>query len=126
MKLSNTTQRKIIIEELKKLKTHPTADELFGIVRKRLPNISLATVYRNLDKLADAGKILRLKASGTQKRFDGNIKPHHHMRCVSCSSVSDLKIKLNKKLSATLQEVVEANKLIGCNVEFEGKCSMCD
>ena len=57
MKLSNTCQRRVIMEELRKLKCHPTADELYCIVKQRLPKISLATVYRNLGLLADAGEI---------------------------------------------------------------------
>ena len=52
-----TIQRKVILEELSLLKSHPTADELFQIVRIRLPKISLATVYRNLADLAASGRI---------------------------------------------------------------------
>ena len=54
-----TRQRAVILEELRKVKTHPTADELNSIVRERLPRISLGTVYRNLDFLADTGEIRR-------------------------------------------------------------------
>ena len=60
-----TRQRAVILEELRKVKTHPTADELYSIVRERLPRISLGTVYRNLDFLADTGEIRRLEAAGT-------------------------------------------------------------
>lgn len=65
-----TTQRQIILEELAKVKTHPTASELYDMVRKRLPRIGLGTVYRNLELMADSGMILKIEVGGTQKRFD--------------------------------------------------------
>ena len=68
MKLSNTNQRRVIMEELRKLKCHPTADELYGIVKQRLPKISLATVYRNLGLLADAGEIRRIELAEPLRR----------------------------------------------------------
>ena len=70
--LRMTYQREIILEELKKTKTHPTADELYTTVRQRIPHISLATVYRNLETLANSGLVRKLEVIGRQKRFDGN------------------------------------------------------
>lgn len=60
-----TRQRAVILEELRKTATHPTADELYSIVRRRLPRISLGTVYRNLDFLADSGEI---RPSGNRRQ----------------------------------------------------------
>ena len=77
MKLSNTVQRRVIMDELRALKTHPTADELYRIVRIRLPKISLGTVYRNLSILAESGMIRRLDSAGRQTRFDADISPHY-------------------------------------------------
>lgn len=85
-----TKQRRIILEELRKLTTHPTADELYEIVRQRLPRISLGTVYRNLDVLSENGEVLKLESAGSQKRFDGDVHPHCHVRCVSCGRVGDV------------------------------------
>jgi Fur family ferric uptake transcriptional regulator len=67
-----TNQRQVIIEELKKVTSHPTANEVFDMVRKRLPRIGLGTVYRNLDLLSDRGIIKKLEVGGEQKRFDGD------------------------------------------------------
>jgi len=125
IKLSNTTQRKVIIEELKKLKTHPTADELYEIVKKRLPKISLGTVYRNLEQLSKAGKILKLGISGKQKRFDGNIEKHFHLRCDACGSVRDI----DHDLFYDIDQLIEANQgplgISGYNIEFCGLCEEC-
>jgi Fur family ferric uptake transcriptional regulator len=59
-----TSQRQVILEELKKVKSHPTANEVYDMVRKRLPRIGLGTVYRNLDLLAERGIIKKLEVGG--------------------------------------------------------------
>ena len=61
-----TRQRRVILDELRKLRCHPSAEELHGIVRRAMPGISLGTVYRNLDVLWEDGKILKLEALGAQ------------------------------------------------------------
>ena len=85
-----TKQRTAILDALRSVKTHPTADEVYAMVRVSLPHISLGTVYRNLDLLAESGEILRLEKSGTQKRFDGDIRPHFHIRCEHCGKIGDV------------------------------------
>ena len=69
---------------------HPTADEVYQVVRKRLPRISLGTVYRNLDVLSESGEISRLDRCGAQYRFDGDLEQHYHIRCSSCGRVDDI------------------------------------
>ena len=86
----NTRQRRVIMEELQELKSHPTAQELHDIVRRRLPKISLSTIYRNLDALVQQGAILKLDSSGAQSRFDGNSAPHCHVLCTSCGKIYDV------------------------------------
>ena len=75
-----TTQRQIILEELSKVTSHPTANEVYDMVRKRLPRIGLGTVYRNLELMADSGIILKLEVGGTQKRFDATTKTHYQLQ----------------------------------------------
>ena len=119
-----TSQRQVILEELKKVKSHPTANEVYDIVRKRLPRIGLGTVYRNLDLLAKKGIIKKLEVGGEQKRFDGDISPHYHFRCVECNRVEDIFIERHKEL--------EKNAALYCNykildhhVQFSGYCNKC-
>ena len=76
-----TNQRRIILEELRKVDTHPTVDELYTIVKARMPHISLGTVYRNLDLLAEMGEVLKMDSAGNMRRFDGRVEPHRHVRC---------------------------------------------
>jgi Fur family ferric uptake transcriptional regulator len=118
-----TRQRKIILEELRKLKTHPTADELYDAVRERLPRISLGTVYRNLDVLQENGEVLKLESAGSQKRFDGDIRPHYHVRCVRCGRVGDVE---NEVADLDVSGVSAPGFTItGGTVEFYGVCDIC-
>ena len=86
----NTRQRQVILEELQKLTSHPTAPDLYGIVRKRLPKISLGTVYRNLELLTRHNVIKKLDLRGSVAHFDGNSTLHYHVRCSCCDQVDDL------------------------------------
>jgi len=85
-----TNQRQVLMEELRKVSTHPTADELYDLVRERLPRTGLGTVYRNLELLSECGIITKLETGGKQKRFDGNTSPHYHIRCNTCGRVDDI------------------------------------
>jgi Fur family ferric uptake transcriptional regulator len=119
-----TTQRQIILEELSKVKTHPTASELYDMVRKRLPRIGLGTVYRNLELMADSGVILKIEVGGTQKRFDATTDEHYHIRCSVCGKVDDIDVPVVKELVAQAAETT-SYLIMGHHVEFTGICSTC-
>ena len=119
-----TSQRQVILEELKKVKSHPTANEVFDMVRKRLPRIGLGTVYRNLDLLAEKGMIKKLEVGGEQKRFDGDTSQHYHIRCVKCSRVEDVFIAKATDLEKSAASCCNY-KILGHHVEFSGICSNC-
>lgn len=88
----NTTQRLKILEYLRIVKTHPTTDEVYQAIRKDMPTISLATVYRNLNMLVDQGEILRINSKG-ETRYDGDTCYHQHCICESCGKVIDIMTK---------------------------------
>lgn len=119
-----TKQRAIILETLRSVTSHPTADEIYGMVRKKLPRISLGTVYRNLELLTNSGEILRLDRAGSQKHFDGNVHPHMHVRCQICGRIGDAEgdvpVPSLHSVSApgfTIHEV---------EIEFVGVCAHCE
>ena len=124
MRLSKTVQRKVIVDELRKLKCHPTADVLFDVVRKKLPRISLGTVYRNLDVLAANGDILRLDTAGKQMCFDGDTSRHYHLVCLECGAVEDIvpgeMEPVEKELDAMLHD-----RITGFSINFSGYCRAC-
>ena len=119
-----TRQRAVILEELRKTKSHPTADELYSIVRERLPRISLGTVYRNLDFLAASGESRRLEAAGSTKRFDGDISWHQHVRCLRCGRIGDVMQPLATPSVDGIQ-VEGFFSIVGSRIEFDGICDEC-
>ncbi len=121
-----TTQRKAMIEELRKLKTHPTADEFYEVVRKKLPKISIASVYRNLEVLSKTGHIMKLEAGGAQMRFDGDLSRHYHLKCSSCGRIFDFQPRGSETLEKSFGDMKRLNKnIIDMNVVFTGKCEKC-
>lgn len=120
----NTKQRTILLEELQKLTSHPTAYELYDIVRKKLPNISLGTVYRNLNQMAEDQIILKLGKAGQQKRFDPNINKHYHFNCTSCGKIYDLPIAIISSITQTMKNI-KGHEVHDYDLEFYGKCLYC-
>jgi Fur family ferric uptake transcriptional regulator len=119
-----TVQRRTILEEVRASHSHPTADEIYHRVRRRLPRISLGTVYRNLEALASQGAIQRLDLSGVQRRFDHQPTPHFHVRCVRCGVLNDVELSS----SAILDELVDdagGFEILDARLEFLGICPGC-
>lgn len=124
MQMRMTNQREIILNELRKCRQHLTADELYGRVKKVMPRISLATVYRNLETLSEAGIIAKLEISGRQKRFDYDIEKHDHVFCVQCHRVDN--IRLERGLIGTSSVSLPTGyQVTGYRVEFAGICPQC-
>jgi Fur family ferric uptake transcriptional regulator len=119
-----TSQRQVILEELKKVTSHPTANEVYDMVRKRLPRIGLGTVYRNLDLLAEKGIIKKLEVGGEQKRFDGDTSPHYHIRCMQCNRVEDIFIERDMELEKNAASCCNY-KILDHHVQFSGICIKC-
>jgi Fur family ferric uptake transcriptional regulator len=120
-----TQQRRVILEELKRVTCHPTAEELHRLVRKRLPKISIATVYRNLEILSDAGLVWKMDVSGTQRRFDGTTENHYHIRCRRCGRVEDVDIEPLKIIEEAAKRLC-GYKVLSHRVELTGICPDCD
>ena len=122
-KLRMTHQREIILQELCRCTGHPAADELHQRVKKKLPRISLATVYRNLEILAEAGAIKKIEISGRQKRFDWDLHQHNHIYCVRCHRVDNIKLAAT---APVLRPTDDRGYVIsGCRIEFAGLCPAC-
>jgi len=123
-KMRDTKPRRVILEELRKVTTHPTADEIYNMVREQLPRVSLGTVYRNLEIMSESGMILKLEMAGTQRRYDGTIANHYHVRCAMCGRVDDLPIKPLSGIEREVREV-SAYEISGHRLEFKGLCPAC-
>lgn len=120
----STKQRQVILEETRRTFSHPTADEVYKMVRSRLPRISLGTVYRNLEGLAAQGLIQKVEGGGTQRRFDGNPVPHYHIRCMGCGKVEDIPGETDPKLD-NMVKTLSDYEIWGHRLEFIGMCPQC-
>ncbi|HOI93887.1 MAG TPA: transcriptional repressor [Syntrophobacter fumaroxidans] len=119
-----TSQRRTILEELRNCRWHPTADEVYERVRRKLPRISLGTVYRNLEVLALQGTIRKLDISGRQKRFDADPRMHCHVRCLECGAMDDLPLG-DSTLSRAIGEIDASYEIREVRLEFLGLCPKC-
>lgn len=120
----NTRQRTVVLEELKKMSGHPTAAELYEIARTRMPKISLGTVYRNLELLAENGVIQKLQISGAEARFDGNPERHYHVRCIHCERVDDVHDLPGDFVNGEVQSLAGYD-IVRFRLDFLGICPDC-
>jgi Fur family transcriptional regulator, ferric uptake regulator len=119
-----TKQRQMILDQLRQLKSHPTADDLYLKLRQQMPRISLGTIYRNLEILSQEGLIQKLEVGGTQKRFDGNAQNHCHVRCQQCGRVDDIHLHPGRELEAEAERL-SAFADLRHRLEFIGICPDC-
>ena len=122
--LRKTPQREIIREILNEKNVHPTADEVFRIVREQRPRISLGTIYRNLELMSEQGLIKVTGQGGIQRRYEGNMKEHYHLKCVSCGRLEDAPVETISFPDDSLREKSDF-KILGHNLEFLGLCPEC-
>ena len=120
----NTRQRQVVLEELRKLTSHPTAAQLYEITRARLPKISMGTVYRNLELLAQNVVIQKLQISGSEARFDGNPERHYHVRCVRCERVDDVHDLPDDFVKGEVKSL-SGYEILECRLDFVGICPAC-
>ncbi len=117
-----TKQRQLILEAVRATNSHPTADELFQMIRRKLPTISLATVYRNLNFLSEIGEIRKLAMPGMPDRFDWRMDPHDHMVCDTCGQVVDFVLPhdLGQEIASACGAQVDGYTLVAY-----GTCAHC-
>jgi Fe2+ or Zn2+ uptake regulation protein len=93
-----TQQRAAVFDYLSRVEHHPTAEEVFFAVKPKLPKISLATVYKNLEALVSCGAASKLTYGDGSARYDIRTDHHYHTRCLKCGGVSDLEATEGNKL----------------------------
>ena len=120
-----TRQRRVLLEEICKPGRHLTADMVYDLVRPKLPKISLATVYRNLETLVEQGLVRKLTMGGGQKHYDGGVHLHYHVRCVRCGKVSDVDAEPFGDLDEKALQGCTGFEIIAHELEFEGICDDC-
>lgn len=123
MNIRNTNQKKIILDTLSQLKTHPTINELYEKVKEKNPNIGVATVYRNIKKYVNDGIISVVKTHDGIDRYD-YYREHIHFECLGCGQIIDL---YDDELQKKIKEKTKENNLEfkSCNILINGYCKTC-
>jgi Fur family peroxide stress response transcriptional regulator len=120
-----TEQRAAVYRFLASTEVHPSADEVFLAVRRTLPGISLATVYKSLETLVGCELAVKLTYSDGSARYDGRTEPHHHARCLACGKVTDLPGDLPNGDIEALRRHAEGFVVTGYRLELSGYCPVC-
>ena len=123
MNYRNSKQGTIILEILSEANFHPSASDLYDIVRKQIPDISLATIYRNLEKLVKQQKINKFKTPNGLSLYDGNLKKHYHIFCSICGKTNDIWIDHNFEEDLCKQNCNFND--IKVQISFNGICNKC-
>jgi Fur family transcriptional regulator, peroxide stress response regulator len=117
-----TTQRLAIFRALLVAEDHPSPEMLYQRVKKAMPQLSLATIYKTLDSLEALGLVEEVSPVGDVKRYDGNHRPHHHLVCVRCKKVTDFYDDRYATIAPKLQGFVPQ----ALTVQIKGVCAACD
>ena len=123
-KLNSSPKRDAILLALRNTTTHPSADWIYEKVKEDFPEIGIATVYRNLNQLAEHGIIKKLEHLDGVSRFDHTLKPHYHFICSKCSKVIDIDDTTATGVSEQLSERtgLTINKI---DISLRGLCKEC-
>lgn len=122
--LKVTPQRVAVYEILIESEKHLTADELYRIVRKRFPNISLDTVNRTLITFARIGLVDIIEGFGSSRRYDANLRSHHHFHCVKCGAILDFYSRQYDDLKIP-QSIRRKYQVLGLRIVLNGICDKC-
>lgn len=122
--LKYSRQRECIKNFLVTRYDHPTAETVYLNIKESFPNISLGTVYRNLNLLAEIGEIQKLSTGIGPDRFDGNPSPHYHFICNKCGSVLDLDVNGLEHINILAGQNFDG-EIEGHITYFYGKCPDC-
>jgi len=119
-----TRQRAAVFEFLSQVEHHPTAEEVYLAVKRKVPRISLATVYKNLEKLVECGAASKLAYGDAAARYDIRTDHHYHMRCLDCGSVRDFD---SARGAEVLRQIVpgEGFRVKDYRLELLGQCREC-
>lgn len=118
-----TRQRATVLQAVRELKNHPSADEIYALARQKDEKISRGTVYRNLSILARSGEVNHVKVPAAD-RYDFRLDLHYHMFCVKCGAVSDAPIEYNPDYDLNAAKAT-GFKVARHRLIFEGLCSKC-
>lgn len=123
-KYKRSRQRERILNVLKGTGAHPTASWIYDKLKGEFPDLSMGTVYRNLNILKEQGLIRKIDFGSTFDRYDANTAPHYHFICERCGSIIDLDMHIDKELNRRVERMTKL-KTKRHRIEFYGFCDKC-
>jgi Fur family peroxide stress response transcriptional regulator len=122
--LKITPQRVAIYKELINLDTHPTADDIYQLVKKEYPNMSFDTVNRTLQTFAAVDLVDVVEIFGGAKRFDPDLANHHHLHCIRCGAILDFSSRIYDNLEVP-DDIGDQFQVLRKRVVLIGLCKAC-
>ncbi len=122
MRYSN--QREMILNVVRNSFDHPDASLVYERVKKIIHNISLGTVYRNLNVLSNEGYIRRIPIKDGNDRFDKTPYEHNHIHCKKCDKVVDIDLNIELEKIKEIERIT-GFKITNCNFKIDGLCKSC-
>lgn len=119
-----TLPRRLVFESLRAAPYHADANWVYDQVRKRLPNVSLGTIYRTLNVLVEAGLIRVLHCGNGHARYDASLQPHDHVICQECGALADVPLPCQQDLDQTAAQIT-GFAILGHHLDFYGLCPAC-
>lgn len=124
MKKRNTIQGQLVLNAVRQLGNHPTADDVYSYVINQHPNISKGTVYRNLNSLSEDGLLLKISVPDAADRFDHNTQMHYHIKCMNCGKFDDVFIEYMSDIDDKTSKLT-GYKILSHDIVFKGFCPEC-
>ena len=124
MNKRDTIQKKLVLDAVRELGCHATAQEVYEHIAADYPSISKGTVYRNLNSLSEDGEIRRIEAPGAADHYDHNCKNHYHIICVKCGKVFDVDMEPIASLTDRINDT-HGFDFFDCDIVFKGICPEC-
>ena len=118
-------KRDAILNYLRSTTAHPSAEMVFTQLKPEIPDLSMGTVYRNLNLFKQQGMVMSVATVNGVERFDGNTAPHVHFICQNCDAVIDL---MDMHVPESLKSVAESScggQVTDCQLSFTGLCQSC-
>lgn len=124
MNKRNTIQKKIVLDTLKEMGNHPTAEMVYEHIKLRFPTVSRATVFRNLKSMAEDGDILHVPMFDSADRYDDRNTEHYHFKCTKCSKVYDVNMPYFNDIANNITDMNDF-RIQSHSIVFSGLCPEC-
>ncbi|MDI9469090.1 MAG: transcriptional repressor [Bacillota bacterium] len=126
--MRHTKQKERILQAVRTIPNHPTAEMVYDLLKPTNPRLSLATVYRNLNLFASQGKLLKLDIPSEPARYDANVHPHAHGVCDVCGMLMDIQIERYGDFLVDLKKYIERRedfRISDITMQIRGVCAAC-